>query len=271
MDNIEFRSSDFPDFSILKESTELIHTIVQPVLEAVKNIQDIIQPFRRFAEQSLSWLTEATKDYSGAIQTYHAIQKLGEAQFVCWFYLSDEFVDEINASENINKTLRQYMLQDKLARVKDTIEKTNSNQKMRNYHRLYNQSVDAFKAGSYDLAVTGFTSVFDGLIAEINEDTSTKLKAHVAMIKQKLRECRAFRHDEIAIMALGFTIGKTLDSFTDFSAFNKKEPKGLNRHWIAHGRSHKKRTKLDCVKMINLIYGLLLITELDSTGPIESE
>lgn len=51
--------------------------------------------------------------------------------------------------------------------------------------------------------------------------------------------------------------------FSANSEFSKKELKGLNRHWIAHGRSLKRKTKLDVVKMINLIYGMLLINELD--------
>ena len=73
-----------------------------------------------------------------------------------------------------------------------------------------------------------------------------------------------FDHDEYATLTLALTLEKTLDSFSAFSDFSKKEPKGLNRHWIAHGRSTRKKTKLDCVKMINLIYGLLLIEQLDS-------
>ena len=196
---------------------------------------------------------------------------MGKAQFVCWNYLSDDFVYEINRSENTNKFLRQYILQDKLARVNETIEETTINPRIKNHRRLYYQSVDAFRAGSYNLAVTGFTSVFDGLIAEINEDSSTSLKKQVDMIKDSLRKCKALGQKEIAMLTFGFTIGDALDSFSAFSDFTKKEPKGLNRNWIAHGRSHKKRTKLDCVKMINLIYGLLLITELDSTGTTKSE
>ena len=66
------------------------------------------------------------------------------------------------------------------------------------------------------------------------------------------------------------TLEKTLDSFSAPSDFKGKEPKGLNRHWIAHGRATRKKTKLDCVKMINLIYGLLLIGELESTASSNS-
>ena len=261
-------NNNWPDFSKLFESTERIRKIVQPMVDAV---QDLIKPIRVILEQDYSWLVDAAKNYSWVKEYYEAIEKLGEAQFVCWDYLDDDFVDTINAAENINKALRQHILQDKLEKVNETIKKTCAKPKMNKYRRLYDQSVEAFLVGSNELAVTGFTSVFDGLLADISKNPTHKLSPRIGIIKEKLENSKALGHDEIAIVTLGITIKATLDSFSAPKPFSEPEPRELNRHWIAHGRSHKKRTKLDCVKMINLIYGLLLITELDSTGPIESE
>ena len=61
------------------------------------------------------------------------------------------------------------------------------------------------------------------------------------------------------MFSLFYTFNKTVEIFTANSDFHGKEPKGLNRHWIAHGRSRRKKTKLDCVKLINLVYGIILI------------
>ena len=44
--------------------------------------------------------------------------------------------------------------------------------------------------------------------------------------------------------------------------FDDPEPKILNRHWIMHGRSLRRKTKLDCVKMIRFIYGIILLDEI---------
>ena len=118
--------------------------------------------------------------------------------------------------------------------------------------------------GHNDLAVTGFTSVFDGLLSDISHNSTTNLKNRIDVIKKKIEKDETLDHDEYATLSLAITLEKALDSFSAFSDFSKKEPKELNRHWIAHGRSTRKRTKLDCVKMINLIAGLLLINDLES-------
>ena len=156
-------------------------------------------------------------------------------------------------TNNVNKYLREYMIRERFQTVKNTIEKTLSCPKIQKHERLYVQSVKAFRDGASDLAVTGFTSVFDGLLADISNDPSASLVPRIKVIKEKLEKEELLTHDEYAILTFAYTFDKTLDSFSARSDFAGKEPKGLNRHWIAHGRSTRKKTKLDCVKMINLM------------------
>lgn len=49
---------------------------------------------------------------------------MGEAQFVFWDYMTDEFVDAIVDAENINKTLREQLIRDRFSAVNKTIGKT---------------------------------------------------------------------------------------------------------------------------------------------------
>ena len=194
-----------------------------------------------------------------------AIEKMGDAQFVFWDYMTEEFVDEIVDSENISKTLREQMLRDRFSKVNRTIDKTLSSPAMQKHKRLYSQSAEAFRDGNSDLAVTGFTSVFDGLLTDISGNPTSRLGPRIDVIKKKLDNDEFLDNDEYAMLTLALTLEKTLDSFSAPSDFKGKEPTGLNRHWIAHGRSTRKKSKIDCVKMINLIYGLLLIVDLEST------
>ena len=46
---------------------------------------------------------------------------------------------------------------------------------MHKHKRLYSQSVKAFRNGGNDLAVTGFTSVFDGLLADTSGNPAASL------------------------------------------------------------------------------------------------
>ena len=258
--------SQLQNFNPLWENDTIsrINEIMFPITNQVQKIQETFKPILDALEKFKVHFNEIGKALVKASRPLDAIRKMGEAQFVYWEYMTSEDRDLIVNAENINKTLREYMQRDRFCTVNNTIEKTLSSPEMHKHRRLFSQSVKAFRDGSSDIAVTGFTSVFDGLLSDVSKNISPSLKPRIKTIKEKLDNDELLDHDEYATLTLALTLEKTLDSFSAFSDFSKKEPKGLNRHWIAHGRSTRKKTKLDCVKMINLIYGLLLIEQLDS-------
>ena len=258
------------DFSGLNTALSRIQEITHPAMEALQNIQSALRPIVEAIEQYKPRVTEIGKALLQATRPLSAIEKMGDAQFVFWDYMTEDFVDAVVDADNTNKTLRELMLRDRFHSVNYTIDKTISSSAMQKHKRLYYQAVEAFRNGHSDLAVTGFTSVFDGLLADTTGDPTSRLGPRINVIKQKLDNDELLDHDEYAMLTLAITLEKTLDSFSASSDFKGKEPKGLNRHWIAHGRSTRKKTKLDCVKMINLIYGLLLIEELGSSVKTES-
>ena len=238
------------DFSGLGALLSRMQEFTRPVMEAVHSIQSALKPIVEAIEQYRPKVAEIGQALLQATRPLSAIRKMGEAQFVFWDYMTEEFVDEIVDNKTIDKTLSSAVMQ--------------------KHKRLYSQSVNAFRSGDSDLAVTGFTSVFDGLLADTSGNPTSRLGPRINAIKQKLDNDELLNHDEYATITLAMTLEKTLDSFSAPSDFKGKEPKGLNRHWIAHGRSTRKKTKLDCVKMINLIYGLLLIGDIESTASSNS-
>ena len=258
------------DLSGLTSAISNIQAITRPVMETLQNIQLTLQPIVEAFEKYKPNIVGIGQVLLKLSRHFSAIEKLGDAQFVFWDYMFEELVDEIADAVNINKTLREQLIRDRFSAVNKTIEKTLSSVVMQKHKRLYSQSVNAFRSGDSDLAVTGFTSVFDGLLADTSGNPTSRLGPRINAIKQKLDNDELLDHDEYAMITLAMTLEKTLDSFSAPSDFKRKEPKGLNRHWIAHGRSTRKKTKLDCVKMINLIYGLLLIGDIESTASSNS-
>ena len=251
------------DLSELKDIAFQIHEITRPLMEAMQTIRDLLHPIVQAAEQHKQEIIEFGQAFKDAARIMLTIEKLGTAQYVYWDYMTSEFIDEIIESKNINKTLREMMIRDRFSGVNDTIDKTLESNEIKEYKRLYNQSVKAFRNGDSDLAVTGLTSVFDGVLTFVSDNSSHQFPPRIEIIKKKLNEHSVLDHDEYAMLTLACTLEKTLASISKRYDFDGKEPKGLNRHWIAHGRTTRKKTKLDCVKMINLIYGLLLIGKLD--------
>lgn len=234
----------------------------------MQRVQEALRPLIEAIEENKKKMAEVgpelAKVAKRASRSLEAVEKMGDAQFVYWDYMTSKYVDDVVSSDNLNKTLWQYVIHDKFQRVNATIDNSCNMNAMKKRRRLYIQAVRAFQNGDSDLAVTGFTSVFDGLLADISKNSTSRLQPRIDVIKEKLKTDVVLDHDEYAMLTLALTFEKTLDSFCAFSDFKRKEPKGLNRHWIAHGRSTRKKTKLDCVKMINLIYGLLLIAEFDT-------
>lgn len=220
-------------------------TIIKTILDNIASISDSLK-------KNIEKIVEA-------VSPPVAIEKLGEVQFIQWAPLSDRFSEEIIQSKNINKTLREHMEREKYKTVKQTISECRECDVLKKHLRLFDQSVGAFEQGNCDLAVAGFVSVFDGLLSDISSNTTSSLSSRVDAIKMILDRQVLGGNNNFDMLSFAWTFTKTIESFATFSDFSKKEPKGLNRHWIAHGRSHRKKTKLDCVKMINLIYGLLLI------------
>lgn len=145
-----------------------------------------------------------------------------------------------------------------------TIKKCLSDFLMQKYKRLFEQSITCYRKEYYDIAINGLTSIIDGLLSDISKNTTHSMPPRINAVINKLTTNDVLDDEENALLISALTFEKTLTSFCAFAPFEEEEPKGLNRHWIAHGRSKRKKTKLDCVKLINLIYGMLLINQINN-------
>lgn len=275
LDNNRF---NFPDLSGFAESMKRIYEIGEACTESMKRLHEMgkvcaesmrktlssLQPMLEYVHQIRDGLIEYGSKFAEASRVITVSIKLGEAQYVQWNYMSQGFIDAVLSSQNIDKTLReQIIIRDKQASVNNTIDKTRLNPTMKRHLRVYNQAIDAFHNGDSDLAVIGFTTVFDGLLSDVSGIKTPKTDKRLKIIREKMEKCLSLDPKEYALMTFLSTLEDTTASFTAFSSFGGKEPKGLNRHWIAHGLSNRKKTKLDCIKLINLIFGLLLVKELE--------
>lgn len=265
MDNSSFHKHDYDLFG-LKEFAFQIREIARPLMEAMQTIRDLLHPIIQAADKHRQEIIKFGQAFKDATRFMIAIEQLGEAQYVYWDYMSSDFIDAVIESKNINKTLREMMIRDRFCKVNDTIERTIESKEIQKYERLYSQSVKAFRNGDCDLAITGFSSVFDGVLTIVSDNSTSHFTPRIKTIEEKLKKHSVLDHEEYAMLTLAWTLEKTLVTISKFSNFDGKEPKGLNRHWIGHGRTTRKKTKLDCVKMINLIYGLLLVRKLDETA-----
>jgi len=278
MDNNKHTKLNLPDVSNLSENSKRIQDAMKPIGEAMQQYQDVMESIIKSAilksEMVMSPFLDAIR--SSQIKIYETlkkldetarpliilldvIEKLGNAQFVYWDFMDKKFVHALFDSKNVNNTLREFTEKDKVMLVDDVIEKCLLGSLFYKHGRLFQQSVDAFKNGQNDLAVIGLTSIFDGLLSEASGLPTSNFEKRVSSILDKLRSKPYINSEERAFITLIMTFQKTTESFTTYLNFGEEEPKELNRHWIMHGRSHRKKTELDCIKLIRLIHGVALI------------
>ena len=270
MNNAPENPQDF-DFSQLKGLITFFYEIGNVAAKSAIVFQEIIISVLSKIKELKQRINEIGQGLGKLFEQTSAIKKLGDAQFVYWEYMTPDFVIDIVETKNINKTLREYFIKKHFKKVTDTINKTLDCERMCKRKHLYMQAVNAFRNSDCDLAVIGFVAVFDGLLSDISDNSMTSIIERLKIIEKKFENKEPIYDDECAIFILASTFYSTVESFAEFSDFNKPEPKMLNRHWIAHGRSTRKKTKLDCVKMINLIYGLLIVSDLKTTDILSIE
>lgn len=269
MKNNYLSNWNMPDFSQFAEIVRKTQEMIRPIVEAVQRVQEVIRPLVEIATKYREQIANTLVGIAEIARPFAAIRIMGEAQFVYWDMMDSQLIDELIESNNPNKTLRAFVSRNKFVYVNNTIDKCLSNAKMQKHLRLFSQSVNAFRRGDSDLAVNGFTSVLDGLLSDISGNVTHSLKPRIKAIEDKLENDAVLDNEEYAMLTLALTFHETMETFSERVLFSEKEPKGLNRHWIAHGRSRRKKTKLDCVKLINLIYGLLLINEVEEKVPTQ--
>lgn len=255
---------NMPDFSALTEIVRGVQEVLRPVVEAAQRVQEVLRPIVQTAAQYREKIVTSTVTFAKAAMAIAAVEKMGEAQYVYWEVMDRTFVAALVETQNTNKTLRELLVKEKFASTYITVERTQMHPLMKKHLRLYTQAVSSFENGHNDIAVNGLTSVFDGILSAVSGNTTHSLKPRIEEIKKKLEKEEVLESEEYATLTLAITLQKTMESFAKSVPFREKEPKGLNRHWIAHGRSIRRKTKLDVVKMINLIYGLLLSHDLDA-------
>lgn len=254
-----------PNFEGITNAINMIHSYLNDLqITYYEAIQNTISAFiNRFAEIAKS-IDEWTKPKC-------VLERLGEHQYVYWNYLDDEFIDLILESENVNSTLRKMYVKSNFTEVNEIALKCMESQYAKPYKKLFMQSIKAFKEGNCELSVLGLISIADGLLSDVSHNSTTSVFKRADAILNKMEDNEAIDNDDYAILALIMTFRDTMESFSANAPFDKKEPKNLNRHWIMHGRSRRRKTKLDCIKMIRFIYGIILIDELSRKEEEEVE
>ena len=279
MSGFNFLDGIWPDFSALNETAEnLRHTmsavantaiklqeITRAIPEAIRRYQEALRPLaQKAAEFSAVIHSDAFSDAMKRSAAYfQTVKIMGDKQFVCWEPIPRSIAEEIVETTNPNGVLKKYALREKGAALESVIEKCAENAYVKKRSRVYTQAVAAYRNKHYDLALIGILSIIDSVLSDTSKQIkNTSIFKRGTTLIEKLENNEILDNDEYAVLTLVMTFEATMTTLGANSDFTKKEPKGMNRHWIMHGRSGRRRTQLDCIKLFHFLYGILIVNEL---------
>ncbi|MBP5404343.1 MAG: hypothetical protein J6Y74_00075 [Clostridia bacterium] len=191
-----------------------------------------------------------------------AVSELGKAQYVYWDYLSHSFIDKVLGADDTDAMLLAHESRNDYAESEALIAKCAKHKCVLPNKSLFQECMQSYHGGAYHLAAIGLVAVIDAALTEATKDPSHSgiLRCHA--ILNRMEDQDPLDEEEYAIVALCITFNSTIEAFYKKLLFSEEEPKNLNRHWIAHGRSTRDYTRLDCIKLLRLLYGIIVFNEI---------
>lgn len=238
------------------ESSKIIKDSLSNVMQFAETAKQVATSLAHFRE-TIDQLRPLFEGLYSIAAIYKTADILADNQFVVVNRLPSEVVENVD-SLDIDDLAAKYLMDEGIVNsIKDASDL--------NHNRLFSQSIVAFNNHQYDLAILGLVAVLDRTLSERSgQIKNIHIKPRCEALKKKIEEKGESILDELEgrDFLLFITYPKAMESFGEYRDFLSPEPFLLNRYWIMHGRSSREYTRLDCVKVLNMIYGTIRMGEL---------
>lgn len=180
-----------------------------------------------------------------------ATSKLIENQFVFTDNLTPDLAHEIYQGADVEEVMTHYYFDNDGQNMEKLIQRCKYSNYIREYRELYHQILNAYDREDYLLACIGLFSLVDGLLAECSGMIEqTGFKKRLERISDKLADKVVLNEIDKKTICIYEAFKKFDCSVFNDSVFSDKEPPMVNRHWDVHGRTHRKHTRIDFLKVL---------------------
>ena len=180
-----------------------------------------------------------------------ATSKLIENQFVFTDNLTPDLAHEIYQGADVEEVMTHYYFDNDGQNMEKLIQRCKYSNYIREYRELYHQILNAYDREDYLLACIGLFSLVDGLLAECSGMIEqTGFKKRLERISDKLADKVVLNEIDKKTICIYEAFKKFDCSVFNDSVFSDKEPPTVNRHWDVHGRTHRKHTRIDFLKVL---------------------
>ena len=138
------------------------------------------------------------------------------------------------------------------------IKQSFDNEATRNH---FQECIDAYKSGMYQICVTSLITLLEGYISEYSDDVRDIRVMRVCNFHVQEESKNHHQIKSLCWQSM-YEFCKVIFSKSDFS---QDEPLEINRHWIEHGRTTKEYNDIGCIKMFNALSTMTIIKQAINT------
>lgn len=225
--------------------------IPEGVKKALFKLIEILVIARDWYEQNAENIAKYILVFADFGTWCSATDKLAENQIVFTDDLTIDFAKDICGSSNVDELVQRYYFDNNEQNMITLIDRCKTSNEIIPYSELYAQTIDAYQRGHYHLACVGIFSLVDGVLADVSQMiTTTSFKLRIQAIEDKINNKVELNEVDRKTLCIYTGIEHIKESVFGDSRFSEKEPKGINRHWIIHGRTRKKYSQYDFLKIL---------------------
>ena len=135
--------------------------------------------------------------------------------------------------------------------------------------KLIKQIFDAIDHKNYWIACIGLSTVLEFLLAIESDFNSIKISVLLKNFKDNVGNID-IKDSEVGFL---FRLDGFLENYSiPTNGFEReKEPKYINRHWIAHGRMYRELTKVDTYQILFAIYAMIRIMDMERRVKLQED
>lgn len=264
----------------ISDLAQTLSAVMEPFYSIKASIQNNVAPALLSFAQATKQITESAQSNIERIrpvilstlqglttlsQIYDTAEKLGKRQFILVSHIPDDLIDRALAGEDIDKLASEYLATNEL--IQRTAQYCGLQDSL-----LLQQTIKALYDGSYNLAMLGLMARLDRVLSEQSGMIrNINFRLRYETIYKRINERGDLYLDEIEWkdFLVFLTYKEAIEGIGDDKGFDKEEPVEVNRNWLMHGRTDKVYTRLDCVKVLNMIYGTIRLGELGKADAME--
>lgn len=233
------------------------------IIEGLKTFAKEVEKIHLFYRQNIDAISSYLLIFAEFAEWSVAIDKLIENQFVFTDDLSQNLACEICGGTDVNEAMSRYYFGDDEKNMKRLIHRCENSEYIQEYSDLFDQIIKAYDRNDYLLACIGLFSLIDGLLADCSGINSTGFKNRLNNISEKFAEYAELNEIDRKTLCIYNAFNKFEKSVFKSSDFAKEEPKEVNRHWDVHGRTRRKHTQIDFLKVLLWLDAIIYLSDKD--------